>query len=133
MAIQFLNPMVEVGIVTNNIDKMLPFYRDVLGLPLQGKIEYPGGYQYRMSVGDNIIKLAVLTPAPAGAAIPDGPWKATGIRYYSLAVANLREVVEAVRAQGLQIPTEITEINPSFGFAFITDPDGNWIEMFGPI
>lgn len=133
MAIQFLSPTVEVGIVTNNIDAMLPFYRDVLGLPLQGKIEYPGGYQYRLAVGDNIIKLAVLEPTPPGKAIPDGPWKATGIRYYSLAVANLREVVEAVRAQGLQIPTEITEINPQFGFAFITDPDGNWIEMFGPI
>jgi catechol 2,3-dioxygenase-like lactoylglutathione lyase family enzyme len=133
MAIKFLNPIVEVGIVTNNIEKMLPFYRDLLGLSLQGKIEYPGGEQHRFAVGDNIVKLAVLTPAPAGQAIPDGPWKATGIRYYSLAVANLREVVEAVRGAGLQIPTEVTEINPAFGFAFITDPDGNWIELFGPI
>jgi catechol 2,3-dioxygenase-like lactoylglutathione lyase family enzyme len=133
MAIQFLNPIVEVGIVTNNIDKMLPFYRDLLGLTLQGKIEYPGGEQHRFAVGDNIVKLAVLTPAPVGVAIPDGPWKAAGIRYYSLAVANLREVVEAVRAAGLQIPTEVTEISPAFGFAFITDPDGNWIELFGPI
>jgi catechol 2,3-dioxygenase-like lactoylglutathione lyase family enzyme len=133
MAIQFLNPIVEVGIVTTNIDAMLPFYGDLLGLSLQGKIEYPGGEQYRFAVGDNIIKLAVLTPTPASKVQPGGPWQADGIRYFSLAVANLREVVEAVRAAGLQIPTEITEINPSFGFAFVTDPDGNWIEMFGPI
>jgi predicted enzyme related to lactoylglutathione lyase len=77
--------------------------------------------------------LIILSPTPAGKVLAGGPWQADGIRYYSLAVANLREVVEAVRAAGLQIPTEITEINPAFGFAFITDPDGNWIEMFGPI
>jgi len=133
MAIQFMKPLVEVGIVTTNIDKMLPFYRDLLGLQLQGKIEYPGGEQHRFAVGDNIIKLAVLTPTPPAKVVPGGPWQADGIRYFSLAVANLREVVESVRAAGLQIPTEITEINPAFGFAFITDPDGNWIELFGPI
>jgi len=77
--------------------------------------------------------LAVLTPTPPAKVVPGGPWQADGIRYFSLAVANLREVVESVRAAGLQIPTEITEINPAFGFAFITDPDGNWIELFGPI
>jgi catechol 2,3-dioxygenase-like lactoylglutathione lyase family enzyme len=133
MAIQFMKPLVEVGIVTTNIDAMLPFYRDLLGLQLQGKIEYPGGEQHRFAVGDNIIKLAVLTPTPPAKVVPGGPWQADGIRYFSLAVANLREVVESVRAAGLQIPTEITEINPAFGFAFITDPDGNWIELFGPI
>ena len=132
MPVQFLAPMVEIGIVTNNTDEMLRYYRDVLGLPYREKIEYPGGSQHRFACGDSVIKLVSWDQPPPSVRQGD-PKLATGLRYFSLAVANLPEVVAEVKAAGYAVPTDLTEFGPSFGFAFLEDPDGNWIEMYGPL
>jgi catechol 2,3-dioxygenase-like lactoylglutathione lyase family enzyme len=132
MTTQFAIPMIEVGLVTNNMDEMLHFYRDVLGIPYKEKLEYPGGMQHRLSVGDNIIKLVSWEPAPTQKS-PAGPANAaTGIRYFSFAVANIPQVVTAVRKAGYQA-AEPTAFGPGWGFTFVTDPDGNAIEMYGPL
>jgi catechol 2,3-dioxygenase-like lactoylglutathione lyase family enzyme len=132
MAVQFLIPMVEVGIVTNNMDKMVAFYRDVLGLPYKEKLEYPGGLQHRFSVGDNIVKLVAWDKQPTQKSPGGAANEATGIRYYSFAVANIPQVVAAVRAAGYQA-SDPTEFGPNWGFTFVTDPDNNPIEMYGPL
>lgn len=132
MSVQFLAPMVEIGIVTNNTEAMLRYYREVLGLPYREHLEYPGGSQHRFACGDSVIKL-VSWEQPSAEVRAGDPKLATGLRYFSLAVANLRQVVDEVKAAGYAVPTDITEFGPSFGFAFLEDPDGNWIEMYGPI
>lgn len=132
MPVQFLTPMVEIGIVTNNVEAMLHYYREVLGLPYREHIEYPGGSQHRFACGDSVVKL-VSWDQPAKEMRSGDPKLATGMRYISLAVANLRQVVAEVRAAGFPVPTDVTEFGPSFGFAFVEDPDGNWIELYGPI
>lgn len=131
MAIQFLSPMVEVGLVTNQVDTMLSFYRDVLGLPYKEKLEYPGGMQHRLSVGDSIVKLVTWEQPPAGTSPPGPANRATGIRYLSFAVANIKQIVTEVRAAGYSAD-DVAEFGPNFGFSFITDPDGNVIELYGP-
>lgn len=133
MPLKFSTAMVEVGIVTTQLDTMLHFYRDVLGLPYKEDLRFPGGYQHRLQCGDSIIKLVSLDPAPSGRA-PEGAFGvATGVRYLSFPVTNLREVVEEVRQAGHDVPNGVMEFAPSFGFTMFQDPDGNWIELFGPI
>lgn len=132
MAVQFLAPLVEVGIVTADMDAMLAFYRDVLGLPYKEKLEYPGGMQHRFSVGDSIVKLVSWDPAPSARPPAGGANAATGIRYFSLAVANIPEVVREVRAAGYEAADPMV-FGEAWGFAFVTDPDGNVIELYGPL
>lgn len=132
MAMQFLSPMLEVGVVTNNMDKMVHFYREVLGLPYKELLEYPGGKQHRFSIGDSILKLVGWDQAPTQAS-PKGPANtATGIRYFSFAAGNIPQVIIDVRAAGYQA-ADPTEFGPGWGFTFITDPDGNAIELYGPL
>lgn len=132
MAIQFMQPMVEVGIVTNNMEKMLAFYCDVLGLPYREKLEYPGGMQERLGCGDSIIKLVSWDKAPSQRSPGGAASEATGIRYFSFAVMNLKQVIEDVRAAGYQA-ADPSVFAPDFGFTFLTDPDGNQIELYGPL
>lgn len=132
MAIQFSVPLVEVGLVTNDMDAMLRFYRDVLGLPYKEKLEYPGGMQHRFAVGDSIIKLVGWDAAPTQRSPAGAANAATGIRYFSLAVANIPQVVQEVRAAGHQASDPMA-FGENWGFAFITDPDGNAIELYGPL
>jgi catechol 2,3-dioxygenase-like lactoylglutathione lyase family enzyme len=133
MTMQFSTPMIEVGIVTDNTDAMLRFYRDVLGLPFLAELKYPGGSQQRFSCGDSVLKLATFDHASKNPSPPGGPFGGVqGMRYISFMVKNLRQIVSDVRAAGYNVPTEPTEFSAGNSFAFIQDPDGNWIELYGP-
>jgi catechol 2,3-dioxygenase-like lactoylglutathione lyase family enzyme len=50
----------------------------------------------------------------------------------SFSVTNLRQVVAEVRAAGHQVPVDVTVFSPELGYAYVADPDGNWIELYGP-
>jgi catechol 2,3-dioxygenase-like lactoylglutathione lyase family enzyme len=142
MPVQFVTPMVEVGIVTDNTEEMLRFYRDILGLPYIEHLTYPEGSQHRFAIGDSILKLAKFNNPASIKAASGGPFGgAQGMRYFSLPVKNVRQMVEEVRAAGYAPMTEVREFAsqtpqayaaPALSFAFIADPDGNWIELYGP-
>ena len=133
MSVQLLVPGVEVGVVTTNLEPMLAFYRDVLGLELQGELPFPGGTMQRLAVGQSVVKLVTLDEAPAGQVVPGGGKAARGFRYITLVVANVREMCAELEAAGHPIAEPITEFSPGAGFFFTVDPDGNWVELAGPI
>jgi|SRR5690625_242995 len=132
MTAQLLSDGLEVGIVTRNMEAMRHFYGEVLGLQYSEWLEFPGGGMHRYRIGDSIVKLVSLDPPPAGTNPPGGGSAATGLRYVSLAVGNLAEVVAAVRQAGCEVQVEITPFGEGLAWAFVCDPDGNWVEMFGP-
>lgn len=133
MTLSLLSPAVEIGIVTNNPERMLAFYRDTLGLPYQQKMDFPGGYMHRLALGDNVLKLVVMGKAPTNANPGGGHGAATGYRYASIGVNNLRATLQAIQEAGHPVPVPPTEIFEGFGFAFAEDPDGNWFEFYGPL
>ncbi len=133
MPAQLLAQNLEIGIVTNNMEAMREFYEQIVGLPYKEELAFPGGLMHRYSIGDNVLKLVSYDTPPTQAGIPGGGPAATGLRYLSLVVGNMAEVVAAVRAAGGEVPVDVTPFGGGIGFAFITDPDGNWIEMFGPV
>jgi predicted enzyme related to lactoylglutathione lyase len=67
--------------------------------------------------------------APGG-----GPAQA-GIRYLTLVVQNLTEVAAAAQAAGHTIAQPLAEFAPvpGMGWMFVADPDGNWVELVGPL
>ncbi|BBY38000.1 hypothetical protein MMAN_21340 [Mycobacterium mantenii] len=132
MAAELSKPALDVGIVTTNADKMLAFYRDVLGFSTAEPISFPGfGTVHRLVVGESILRLLVPASAPAASAVNDSMYAATGIRYLTLTMSNLNDVVAACREFGVNISSEPREIRPGVVATTIQDPDGNWLEMQG--
>ena len=52
---------------------------------------------------------------------------ATGLRYVTLTVSNLADVIEECRAAGVSVavPAPITEVRPGVTIGMVEDPDGN--------
>jgi catechol 2,3-dioxygenase-like lactoylglutathione lyase family enzyme len=122
------NDAIEIGIVVRDPDKALAFYRDVLGLPYLGDLEFPGTHMWRFKAGGSVVKLLGQDPTP-DAANPPGEVPATGLRYLSLFVSNIDELVREVAEFGCTIAIPVTEFQPGARFAFVEDPEGNRIEL----
>ena len=97
-------PAIDIGIITNNLDAMLEFYRDTLGLELEAVIDMPGGgVMNRFKVGESIVKVIETEPKPEVSAPPGGIRGATGYRYWTLHVNDLAAAVSAVTAAGHKV------------------------------
>lgn len=135
MAVELLASNVEIGVVTTNLAAMVDFYENFLGLPHQGDLDFPAGTMKRYSVGNNVLKLVTLAEPPAAPAVPGGGPAQAGIRYLTLVVANLSETARQVEAAGHTVAQPLAEFDPvpGMGWMFVADPDGNWVELVGPL
>ena len=135
MAVELLATSVEIGVVTTNLDAMVEFYQDFLGLPHQGDLDFPGGTMKRYAIGPNVLKLVTLDEPPAAPAVPGGGPAQAGIRYVTLVVTNVSETARQVEAAGQSVAQPLAEFAPvpGMGWMFVADPDGNWVELVGPL
>ena len=135
MAVELLAQSVEVGLVTTNLDAMVGFYEGFLGLPHQADLDFPGGTMKRYAIGNNVLKLVTLTEPPAAPVAPGGGPAQAGIRYFTLVVANATEVARQVGAAGYMFAQPLAEFAPvpGMGWMFVADPDGNWVDLVGPL
>lgn len=130
MSINITKTSIDIGIVCNDIDAMLTFYGETLGLPLEGTIPMPGGGKMnRFKVGDSVIKVIELDPTPETKAAPGGIRGATGYRYWTITCSNLADCVTRAEAAGAKIVVAAKEVRPGITIAIIADPDGNWVEL----
>jgi catechol 2,3-dioxygenase-like lactoylglutathione lyase family enzyme len=126
--------VMEVGLVTANVAAMLTFYRDFLRLPFIKALPFSGGCSYRFRVGNGVFKIITLEGNPtltptAGGGLAGG---VAGIRIISLGADNLVDVVNSAERAGYKVAVPITFATALFSYAFLEDPDGNWVEVFGP-
>ncbi len=135
MQLDLMVPSVEIGISTTNLDAMVEFYAGFLELPHTGDMDFPGGTQKRYSLGKNVLKLVTYDTPPIEASLPGGGPAQTGIRYVTVVVSGLRAVQEAFDASPYQVTVPVTELAemPGFGWMYVADPDGNWIEISGSL
>ncbi|WP_372864264.1 VOC family protein [Spongiibacter sp.] len=126
-----LGNAMEIGVVTNNITAMRQFYGEVLALPFESQLDFPGGSMYRYQLGGNIIKLVSYGKDTPQHGVPGGGHAACGYRYISFGVADLPSVIANLKDAGVEITIDVTRFTDTLGFAFVCDPDGNWIELFG--
>ncbi len=123
-------PAIDIGIITNNLEAMLSFYRDTLGLELEAVIDMPGGgVMNRFKVGESIVKIIETDPKPAAEAPPGGIRGATGYRYWTLHVTDLPAAIAAVESAGHKIVVPQKTIREGVTIAIVADPDGNWVEL----
>ena len=135
MAVDLLTTNVEIGVVTTNLDAMVAFYGDFLGLPHQGDLDFPGGTMKRYALGSNVLKLVTYDVPPETPTAPGGGRAQSGLRYITLVVAGVRQAAAQAAEAGYQVPEPPTDFAavPGMGWSFVADPDGNWVELVGPI
>jgi catechol 2,3-dioxygenase-like lactoylglutathione lyase family enzyme len=142
--LQIINPVVELAIVTRDPEPMLRFYRDVLGLEYVARLDFPTpggnpdlgvppGCQHRLRAGGILLKITHCPGAPVAASPPGPAYARTGYRFVSIVVGNLREAVDACRAAGCEVTLDIRCFEGDIHYAFVADPDGNAIELAGPL
>ena len=135
MAVELLANGIEVGVVTSNVEAMADFYGNFLGLPFQADLAFPGGSMKRYAIGPNVLKLVTYDVPSKAPAVPGGGRAQAGMRYITLVVADVtgaaRQAAEAGHAI-VEPPTGFAAV-PGMGWCFVADPDGNWVELVGPI
>lgn len=121
---------IDIGIITNNLEEMLAFYRDHLGLVFEAAIDMPGGgVMHRFKAGDSIVKVIETDPQPSAKAAPGGIRGATGYRYWTLHVQDLGGKVDQLQAEGVEVVVPVKTIREGITIAIVADPDGNWVEL----
>jgi catechol 2,3-dioxygenase-like lactoylglutathione lyase family enzyme len=116
-------PVSKVGIVmlgVANLERSIPFYRDVLGLELQS--QFPG-FAFFNAAG---ITLALSEPLAKTAGA--GP----GASEVVFSVEDVRAAYEALRSRGLVFTQEPRNVSGSMWAANFADPDGHRLSLFGP-
>lgn len=130
MGIDVQKSAIDIGIIAKDIDSMLTFYGESLGLELEAAIPMPGGgTMNRFKVGDSIVKVIELDPAAPAEAPPGGIRGASGYRYWTIHVPNLEEVVSKIDSDGYKVVVPAKVIREGITIAIVADPDGNWVEL----
>jgi catechol 2,3-dioxygenase-like lactoylglutathione lyase family enzyme len=121
---------VSVGIVARDADRLVAFYRDFLGLPLDHEVDAPdGAHLWFFQVGTGEVKIVRPAATPDAANPSGGIRGATGIRYFTIRVADLDPVVNGIDAAGGRLSGgRVIEFGGS-RLAICYDPEGNTVEL----
>ena len=149
----FSNVVADIGIVVKDLEKSATFYTETLGMTEVKGFSVPAEKAAGIGLTDNqpaTIRVFVLDPAAEGPktkfklmAFPDAPGKmqnqsfihsSIGVSYLTLFVTDMTASIERLRKAEVKLlgktPTDLG------GGNFITvfhDPDGNFIELIGPM
>ena len=129
MAVQLKKDSIDLGIVAKDQDAMAAFYGDVLGFEEKELMKFPGMRIRPFQCGSTLIKSVSMKNQPDANAAPGGPAGGTGMRYFTMWVSNLDEIVARAESAGAMIAMATTEVGGGARIAMIEDPDGNWLEF----
>jgi methylmalonyl-CoA/ethylmalonyl-CoA epimerase len=110
----------HVAIAVENIEAMLPFWQEALGIPVD-HIEEVASQKARVAflpVGDSEMELVQPTDPTTGMAKflkEKGP----GMHHLCLEVENIDEALEELKGKGIHLINEIAQILPGRKMAFI--------------
>ena len=100
----------------SDMDKSIAFYRDTLGMELEGYVEEFGWAEFTATP----TTLALLDPAK----FEEGAKPRPGGASIALAVEDVRAAVEEVKGKGVKVIMDAME-TPVCWYAIVADPDGN--------
>jgi catechol 2,3-dioxygenase-like lactoylglutathione lyase family enzyme len=129
VGLELAKPVIDIGIVTTDAEASAGFYGGVLGLAPLPDVGMDGFTIRRFQIGDCVLKILQFDSPPERSAAGGGLGDATGIRYWTVSVTNLDQVLDACRSAGRPIVEGPTEVRPGVSIALVADPDGNIVEF----
>lgn len=128
----------HVGLTVTDIDRSQGWYREAFGFQLQLGFELPGGVRGAMLRSDAgaRIELFQVPGATDGLRWADPPtaMQTRGFGHVALEVDDLDAVhARAVEAGAADVWAPRQSPEPGRRMAFVHDPDGNLIELIGPL
>ena len=130
MGIGLAKRSLDVGLVVRDADACLGFYRDVIGLGHIGTIDMGGGNSMeQLACGESVVKLLRLVETPPASNPPGGSPTATGLRYFTMFVDDLDDVIRRCAQAGAPTAFGPVEFMPGVRLVIVEDPDGNWVEF----
>jgi len=126
LPIETLKPSLDVGIIVSDIDKAKAFYGDVLGLKQTAILPMPdGSTMYRYQTGTSTVKVRAI---PKAAKYSGAVREAVGFRLLTFYLDDFDGILKRWASSGGE-PPKAMDAGSGIKFAFITDPDGNQIEL----
>jgi catechol 2,3-dioxygenase-like lactoylglutathione lyase family enzyme len=147
---QFTSKLIGVGVVTTDLEKSLNFYVNGIGMVKTGGFNIAEDFAKRSGLSNGVpfsvtvLKLENSADANEWKLITFGkkaaPQKQTfiqegaGMQYITINVKSLKAVMD--RLSALKVPflgSTPTALDATKQFLFVQDPDGNFIELIGPM
>jgi catechol 2,3-dioxygenase-like lactoylglutathione lyase family enzyme len=144
----FAKSGISVGLVVENLEKSLDFYKNVIGMVQTGQfsVESNRAKELGLSNGNRfdvtILKLENSEQAaewkimsfgkkanhPKQNFVPDD----TGMQYITIYVKSMKPLLERIKKSGVKtLGITPTQLDEKRDFVLIQDPDGNFIEIIG--
>jgi len=119
--------ILHTSITVKDMDESIKFYRDVIGLQLRMRREIP----------ENKAEIAFLEDGVSDAQIELTYWKektdwtqGDELDHLAFAVPDMDQAMKRFKEQGVEIAREPYSLRGSTTrIAFITDPNGIWLEI----
>jgi catechol 2,3-dioxygenase-like lactoylglutathione lyase family enzyme len=144
------DPTIDVGVVVDDLEASLQFYREVLGMTQSRTIDISEAFGRRSGLtGGQPTTIRVLTAGEGDAAtewklmaFDDGPGAVDegnitdqqGMQYITLQVDRLGPYLERAREHGVEplgeTPISLGETNH---FLLLQAPEGTFVEVIGPL
>ncbi|HWD03503.1 MAG TPA: VOC family protein [Amycolatopsis sp.] len=129
MGAQLVKPVIDIGIVTTNPGNMIDFYGKVLGFPALPDVPMDGFLVRRFQIGDCVLKIVTFDEKPGNNAATGMLGDSTGLRYWTVSVSNLDELLADFDTSGVRILAGPHEVRPGVSIVLVADPDGNIVEF----
>jgi len=147
---EFSSGLIGVGVVTNNLEKSLDFYLNVIGMTKVSEFDVDGGFGSSSGLTDGIafhVDVLKLKDSPdanqwklmsfnkeGSHPIPKFIHDDTGMQYITIMVNSLEPFLKRIKEhnENLMGNTPIP-LNETDHFVLVQDPDGTIIELIGPL
>ena len=132
----------HTGLVVTDLQESIGFYRDVLGLTVQGTFERDGspisqvvGYRdchilaahMGTGSGPTIELIQYINPPPALRQSIER--NVIGANHVAFNVDDAEKSLETLVKNGATKLNSPTEVSPGRKVCYLQDPDGNWVEL----
>ncbi len=133
----FVRRLHHVGVVVNDLQSSLDWYRDKLEFEHQYSFTLPGAQVAMLVRGEARLEIFQVEGAAPGANEREDIetlLKRGGVNHFALNVDELEETVAALAAKGVEIviPPSSVPNNSGDRFAYIRDNDRMLVELFQP-
>lgn len=121
---------IDIGIVVDNLETSLQFYRDRLGLNIVGELNTSligTGKMVQLQHGASLIKLVEFTQTPGAPA--KGIASSRGLRYLTLMVTTIHNIAARLEQAAVSTVIPLTELANGAAILMVEDPDGNVVEF----